>query len=240
MLRKLTKIIRQLPGWLLPTSCALCGKIGTMLCDQCQKIVPWHKHACQRCGNSLTDIENINSDCGKRLSNPPPFTRMIVLFQYDKPITKLITGLKFQHKLVYARLLGNLLSQQIQQHHHNQTMPECLIPVPLHTKRIHERGFNQALEIARPIAKTLNIPIDYQYCNRTRATAAQTSLPAKQRGKNVKNAFAIQSNKSYRHVALIDDVVTTGHTITELSHTLRNHGVETIEIWCCAHAFLKV
>ncbi|MFX6702085.1 ComF family protein, partial [Acinetobacter baumannii] len=92
-------------------------------------------------------------------------------------------------------------------------LPNIIIPVPLHKTRLQERGFNQAIEIARVLTKKLNISMDKNSCQRIKATKPQTSLPAKQRANNIKNAFKCTSEAPYAHVALLDDVVTTGGTV---------------------------
>jgi len=115
--------------------------------------------------------------------------------------------------------------------------PDVIIPVPLHVSRLRDRGYNQALELARPIANRLNIPIDYQSCVRIRETAAQADLPAKLRRSNVKGAFQIHKLDA-EYVAIIDDVMTTGYTVAELSRQARNAGVKKIDIWTCARASL--
>ena len=110
-------------------------------------------------------------------------------------------------------------------------MPECVIPIPLHTQRLRERGFNQSLEIAQLITKTLNIPLDYSLCKRNKATPFQSGLTAKQRKLNLKNAFSITKPHQYKHVAIFDDVVTTGTTVNELAKQLKKSGVEIVEVW---------
>lgn len=115
-------------------------------------------------------------------------------------------------------------------------MPECIIPVPLHRRRLRQRGFNQALEIAKPLAKKLQLPVDFKTCIRTKHTRPQSELSAKKRQQNIKNAFTLKKPITAKHVAIVDDVMTTGNTVTELSALLRNNGVTTIEIWCCARA----
>jgi ComF family protein len=200
------------------------------LCQPCQQELPWLEQVCNRCALPLTNA----TTCGSCLQQEPPFSKTLALWHYQSPIDHFIAGLKFNHHLVYARLLGKLLSKGLQSHYQHQALPECIIPVPLHVKRLQERGFNQALEIARSIAKKLKLKIDFKSCQRTRATEAQSALPAKQRHRNVKNAFTVTNSFHYKHVALIDDVITTGHTISELSSVLREAGVEQIDVWCCA------
>lgn len=114
------------------------------------------------------------------------------------------------------------------------TRPELLIPVPLHPQRYAERGFNQALELARPIARRLDVPMDWSNCVRMRATPHQTGQDARARRANLKGAFAVSGTLQARHVAIVDDVVTTGATVSELARVLRRAGVERVEVWSAA------
>lgn len=147
----------------------------------------------------------------------------------------MITQLKFHGKLVYAKLFGQLLAQKIVQHYSTTPLPKLIIPVPLHRKRLQERGFNQALEISRPISNILKIKIDISSCIRKKYTSAQSSLDATERKKNIKNCFELTKPLTVNHVAILDDVITTGETTRELSEILSNRGVEKIDLWCCAH-----
>ena len=117
-----------------------------------------------------------------------------------------------------------------------QPLPEAILPVPLHSTRLRERGFNQALELARPMAQALALPLLIHHSQRTRATVAQTSLSAKQRRKNIRGAFQVTQPLPARHIAIVDDVMTTGQTINELAKTLRKAGATHIDVWVCARA----
>jgi len=117
-------------------------------------------------------------------------------------------------------------------------VPEALVPVPLHRARLRERGFNQAVEIARPLAARLGIELDLNSCERVRNTAEQTRLDAVQRLRNLKGAFRVVRDVPYRRVAIVDDVLTTGSTVASLAGSLRATGVEEIEVWSCARAIV--
>lgn len=145
----------------------------------------------------------------------------------------LVTNLKFNANYKNARLLGLLLAEQLQR---RTALPECIIPVPLHEKRYQERGFNQSIEISRTVAKQLRIPLELNACIRHRNTQHQVSLPAKQRHNNIKNAFSIVRPLRYSHVAVLDDVMTTGSTVAEIASVLKTAGVQKVEIWVCARA----
>lgn len=226
--------------WLFPGVCILCSakahrKID--LCEACECELPWLPDACRCCAQPIFSQQSLNSLCGNCVIHPPPFASTLALFAYRDPIIKLIAGLKFHKKLIYARVLGELLAARFKQVNAD-ALPECIIPVPLHAQRLRERGYNQALEMARPISKQLKIPLNIHCCVRTRATQAQVTLPADERHLNVKNAFAVAEPLAVKHVAVIDDVMTTGHTLAELCQALHKSGVEQIDVWCAARTIL--
>lgn len=241
-IRPFIKIVNiEMTYWLFPSICILCHEKTKRiidLCVDCEKNLPWLARVCIHCAIPLRST--INFICGSCITKPLPFYKVCVFFSYTDAIRKLITGLKFQQRLLYASVLGSLLAEKLKVRYQEDCLPSFIIPVPLHKKRLRERGFNQAMELARPISKKLGIPIDYKSCQRIRHTAAQSTLLAKHRVMNVKNAFAIRKHKnpSYQHIALLDDVMTTGHTLIELSRTLYHAGVKRIDVWCCARTYL--
>ncbi len=216
--------------WIFPYTCLLCSQKSDRtldLCSACENDLPGITSVCQQCG---TPISETTMRCGKCLKTPPAFDRLIAPFSYEPPIQRLIIDLKFHHQLVNAKILGSLLAKRLS----DIEKPDIIIPVPLHKKRLRERGFNQALEIAKPIAKHLNLPLDRLSCMRIRHTEPQSLTPAKLKHKNVKRAFEISQNFSGKHIAIIDDVVTSGHTVNELARTLKKAGAKKIDVWCCA------
>ncbi|MEW6352752.1 MAG: ComF family protein [Pseudomonadota bacterium] len=224
--------VKMIGQWLFPAACALCGGAAAEheLCAACRAELPYNDTACPRCALPLA----VNALCGQCQVAPPPYDAAFSLLHYAAPVDQLVQRLKFSAKLNLARLLGELLAERLAQR--AAPPPELIIPVPLHRARLRTRGFNQALEIARPIARRLRIPLDYRNCTRVRATAVQSTLPAKQRAKNVKGAFRVLKPIAARHVALVDDVMTTGSTLHECATALRAAGVATIEVWTCARA----
>jgi ComF family protein len=200
----------------LPYTCILCNlpsDVAQDLCNTCRSKLPWRE--------------------------PSLDNNAIIPFNYEYPINHLITGLKFNHNLIYARILTDLMLQTLTKHYQDKPLPKLIIPVPLHKKRLRERGFNQALELAKPIAKQLSIPIDFNSCQRTTNTEPQSLIPAKQRHKNIKNAFTVTKKISANHIAIIDDVTTTGSTLDELTITLQQAGMKEIDTWCCAKTRLN-
>lgn len=223
---------------LWPRECMICRtdvKQALLLCQQCFIDLPWNESACSHCGVGLN--ENKNSICGQCLVNPPAYQRLISPFQYQEPVISFVTALKFNHQLCYANLLGNLLANYLALNYQH-SWPQFLIPVPLHRKRWCERGFNQAYEIAKPVGKMLKIPVNIAVCKRIKNTVAQSSLTTQARKNNMKKAFALDQVIEANHIALIDDVVTTGHTIQELVTLFKESGVKTVDVWCCARSRL--
>jgi ComF family protein len=219
---------------LYPRRCVLCGQPGhdeRDLCRDCLAELPWNRLACRCCSAPLQTPAAI---CGSCLRRPPPFVLSQIPFRYESPLNTLLPQLKFQHKLHLAPLFADLLAETIRGR--SEPLPQALLPVPLHPGRLRERGYNQALEIARPLSRQLAIPLALQFCTRQRHTQAQTSLSGAERRRNLRGAFAVTAGEVPRHVAIVDDVVTTGATVEELARTLRRAGVETVEVWACARA----
>ncbi|MDT8282388.1 MAG: ComF family protein [Gammaproteobacteria bacterium] len=170
----------------------------------------------------------------------PEFDYAYSLFRYEDDITRLVHQLKFSEKITYARSIGEmLLSAFSSDDYFKAEMPDCLLPVPLHPSRLKQRGFNQSIEIARVMAKRLNIPLEYDAVIRQRSTAAQTGLNAKQRQKNIRGAFSIKKEMEHKHVLIIDDVITTGSTVNELARVLKKQGVQRVGVLSVARAPMR-
>lgn len=213
--------------------CAAHTPLVNELCDDCIQELPVISHACRRCARPLTTTSD-NLLCGECITNAPAYDLLYAPLQYSFPVDLLITDLKFKQKLFTAKLLGKLLCQALITKH--AAIPECVIPVPLHPKRIRQRGYNQAVELARVVCKELQIPMERRLCRRIRNTVPQSTLNADVRHSNVQNAFQISGKCHYRHVAIIDDVVTTGQTVEALTKVLRDNGVQIIQVWSVARA----
>jgi ComF family protein len=171
--------------------------------------------------------------CGRCLSSKPAFDETYAPFIHQGAIKHMIGALKFGAEYKNARLLGMLLADYIKQ---AAEQPDLILPVPLHKTRYRQRGFNQAIEIGRTVAKELQIPLDLTSCKRHRDTPHQTELSAKKRRKNVKNAFSVIKPIDARHIAILDDVMTTGSTTHELAWALKKVGVSRVDVWVCARA----
>lgn len=203
------------------------------LCTGCFQDLPLNQNCCYRCAEPFETTIETPQLCGHCLSKPAAFDETIAPFLYQGNMSYLITSLKFGKHYKNARLLGMLMAEHIKA---NTELPDCLLPVPLHKSRYRQRGFNQSIEIAKTLSRELHIPLNLNSCIRTRNTGQQTRLPAKQRRKNMKKAFAVNKPLNYRHIAILDDVMTTGSTVAELAQTLKRAGVERVDVWVCARA----
>lgn len=219
-----------------PPTCLLCGDQGDGrldLCVDCRVDLPYLQGTCPSCGLPVTGATPLR--CGACQQKAPPYDAVVTPFRYEEPIRHLIHSLKFGSRHAHARLLGLLLAERVGQ---QTVLPELIIPIPLHPARYRERGFNQSLEIARVVSADTGIPLDYSLCQRQRYTQAQTRLSAQERQKNIRNAFGLTGPLRARHVAILDDVMTTGATVGELSLALRQAGAQQIEVWACARALI--
>lgn len=252
-LRKLLSIHQVL----LPSMCHLChlpSNNSFPLCAQCISILPWNNTFCIKCAAKLPD-ELGNNICGHCISHVWSFNYCFAAFSYGSYIRKMVAQLKFHKQLINAHLLGQLLCQQIPHWYEGNALPQVLIPVPLHPSRTRKRGFNQALEICKTISKLIHIPIDYKICRRIKKTKPQTTLHKDERKSNLVGAFSIggrplpfetplcdSSGRTgaciYTHVAIVDDVFTTGDTVEALAKILKQAGVKQVDVWCVARAKL--
>lgn len=220
----------------LPPRCVLCGSRGDEdldLCAGCLADLSRNVGCCYRCGEHFDTAIQVPQLCGRCLKKSPAFDETYAPFLYDSRMRYLIGQLKFANDYKNARLLATLLARHVADH---AELPDCLLPVPLHRKRYRERGFNQSLEIARHLSRQLQLPLDLYSCIRQRDTDHQTHLPAKQRQKNMRSAFQVVQPLPYQHVAIIDDVMTTGATASALAAALKRAGVARVDAWICARA----
>jgi ComF family protein len=203
------------------------------LCADCAADLPWLESACHQCGCALPAGDN-RLRCGACQQRPPYFDTTTAILQYRPPVDYLVQRLKFSGELAIAPLVAGLLATRLRAT--RTALPDLVVPVPLHPSRLRERGFNQATEIARLLGNDLQLPVNHRLCKRTRKTDAQSLLPVKVRHWNVRNAFTINGELIVRHVAIVDDVMTTGHTVNELARVLKCAGAERVEVWVIARA----
>ncbi len=229
--------MREVLALLLPRICVLCGDRAAEpfnLCTGCVLDLPRIAGACRRCGLPLPSSGL--GICARCASAPPPFRRTLAAFRYADPLDTLIQQLKYQGDIAVAPTLGRLLAQRIAEE--DPDGPECLLPVPLHPRRLRARGFNQSLEIAKAVGAGAGIPVKRYWVRRTRDTPVQSRAQSiRARRLNVRGAFTASRHLArYRRVAIIDDVVTTGATAAELARTILAQGVESVDLWCVARA----
>lgn len=226
-------------AWLLPTRCTLCAvecKGTIALCTPCRNDLEMNRPCCSRCAEPLPRAEPL---CGRCLKREPPFEAAFAGFRYAWPLDGLIARFKFAGDLAAGRTLARLLATRIRAE--SLPLPALLVPVPLHRRRLRQRGYDQALELARDIAHELDLPLAANLLSRTRATAAQTDLDAAQRRRNVRRAFAVNPRSLSRlsdrpPIALLDDVMTTGSTLRECATVLKRAGFTNIQVWAIARA----
>jgi ComF family protein len=226
---------RGLQFALLPPQCLLCAQRSDSsrdLCVGCAGDLVRNHVCCPRCALPLQTPAPF---CGECLKREPPFTATFAPFVYGQPLDQLMMRLKFGHSLAAGRVLSQLWIDVLRES--PLSRPDLLMPVPLHPSRLRERGYNQALELARPLAQALAIPLRHDMLSRTRATPAQANLDAKARRRNLKGAFSIVENVTLpAHVVVIDDVMTTGATLRECARTLLRAGVARVDVWALARA----
>ncbi len=226
--------------WLWPSRCVLCsgpGRIALDLCNDCHADLPRNEVACARCAQPLAVASPAIATllCGGCLRRPPHFDVARCAFRYAYPVDHLVRALKFRGAVTQARVLGELLAAHIADRS-PQALPACLIPVPLARKRFQARGYNQAIEISRSIERRLGIPLRTELVVRMRETTEQAGMKKHQRRRNVRGAFTLTAALPAKHVAIVDDVITTGSTANELARVLKRAGADRVEVWAVARA----
>jgi ComF family protein len=217
------RILRAMARLVAPPCCLLCGgegqdtgeTFGLDLCPHCE------------------------AACPRAEPEPPPFETAFCLFRYEDPVDELIVRLKFQHDIAAARVLGTLLARAYAES--NRPLPDCLVPMPLHPSRYRERGFCQTTLVAGHAARRLRTPagrrlqVRPDLLRRVRGGRPQSSLGAGERARNLVGAFHSPRGRPVpRHVALLDDVLTTGSTARAAINALQAAGVARVDLWCCA------
>ena len=230
LLRALAQTIDEL---LAPGICLTCGAETSQadsLCEACGNRIPVVPNPCQYCGqpNPLAGIV-----CPACRLNPPRWQRLVAPLQYEGIARDFLLQLKHDQASHLARALCRHCRRAF------STRPQVLLPVPLHLSRLRERGYNQALDIARIWSADFDIPIDRHALRRARATRLQAGLGSRDRIDNLRQAFAYRPRRSYQHVAVVDDIVTSGATAAEITRVLHRAGVEFVEIWALARACRK-
>ena len=179
------------------------------------------------------EIESGGAICGRCLQSPPHFDATVAAFIYAFPMDRLVLKLKYGGGWPLAPTMAKLFHSALI--NFNSPMPDLIAPLPLHPSRERERGFNQSLEIARPLAKRLKIPMDASALIRVRAGLSQASQPNwKARKRNVKGAYQAAKKFDGMTVALLDDVMTSGSTLNEAARALKKAGANRVINWVIA------
>jgi ComF family protein len=222
--------ISSLFGHIMPAQpCVLCGSMSHygLWCEECDKAMPYlNAPHCPICSLPTAQGET----CGHCLKKPPVFIRTVAVFGYQFPLNELIQAMKYHQMIALSHIFAEKLARRID----TNDLPYCIVPMPLHPAKLKRRGFNQAQLIASQLARHLRIPVLSQACQRLRDTPSQTSLPWNERSKNVRGAFSCDPDLSGKHIALLDDVMTTGASMNELAAAVKKQGAREISAWVVA------
>ena len=213
----------------MPPACVLCGGPAgaRALCTACRDDLPWHRAPhCPQCALPTP----AGTVCGACLKHPPAFTATRAALVYAWPLDRLVPRLKYHGQLAAVPVLADCLAESVR----NATLPDRVVPMPLHPARIRARGFNHATAIALELGKRLQLRVDTAACRRVRDTAPQMALKVEDRRRNVRGAFACNADLEGLRIAIVDDVMTTGTSLDELAKTLIAAGAASVENWVVA------
>ncbi len=226
--------IKNIRFHILRGRCYFCSEkifLSSGLCSACISDMPINNYFCQQCCEPL---EN-GAICGKCLITPPKHhKRILAPFRYEYPLNKVISKIKFNRDLNAAKHLSLLASMWFKRNSEKQSLPDLILPVPLHKNRMRWRGYNQSLLLARPVSLLLQIPVVLKQYGRKVNTKSQINLDARQRRINVRDAFYCDLDLAGKRVVIFDDVITTGATTEAFAKTLHQAGADEIEIWAIA------
>lgn len=225
--------IRTIMEQLLPEQpCVLCGRMSHdgLWCAACDRTLPRLAEAhCPACALPTPAGEL----CGHCLAHPPQFSRTTAAYTYSFPLDRLIQAMKYREQLALADAFAAELAQRIEHR------PDCVIAMPLHPAKLRERGFNQSLLLAASLSRALDLELLPHACRRVRDTPPQSALPWKERKKNMRDAFCCDMDLNGMHVALVDDVLTTGASLNALTVAVRNRGAGEVSSWVVARTIRK-
>jgi len=223
---------------LLPRHCILCGcsSGGANICPPCSGELPRIEHSCLQCSLPLTHPGD--RICGHCHDHPLPWNSAIAALVYGFPVDQLVRRFKFARSLACGQLLAQELTWAVVRQ--CAELPDAIIPVPLHRSRFFSRAFNQSETLARHVAKVLGVPVYASLLLRQRRTRAHSGLDAASRRINIRDAFSCRisagKHNALQHVALVDDVLTTGATLAECTRTLKSSGIDRVSVWVAARA----
>ena len=227
-------------------NCVLCASCiesnianNHAVCKPCLNDLPWHPNtSCLQCGLASSGTGLNTVVCGSCLNNPPDFDATKAVFLYAYPVDAMMQRYKYGSLLNLGDTFGEFLAEKTALGALNNNHVDLIIPMPMHPQRLKERGFNQALEIAKVLCKNYKEKLDYKSITRQTLTPPQASLPLKERVKNIKDAFKVNADKldkfQGKRIAIVDDVMTTGASLNELAKTLKKAGASHVECWVIA------
>lgn len=250
MIKAVTKKLKQTLVDNINHQCQLCHCDTSLsqqwVCTTCEVELPFSPAACITCAAPLKS--NTLKQCGQCLINPPAIDRLITCFDYLYPINKWVPAFKFSQQTALASWLAkhladsiitdSRLTNSVSANAQAEFLPEAIIAVPLHGKRLKQRGYNQSELIAKHLSRLFDIPLLTGAVIRTKVTEAQSGLSLKQRQSNIRQAFKV-TQELPDHMAIVDDVFTTGSTLNELSRQLKLAGCQRTQGWVIAHAPLN-
>lgn len=237
------QLSQQCLRW-IPCTCRICHRPAErLLCNDCAQELEFYSDNCEQCGERLPPGQNTSQDsfimrCAACISKPPPFQRTVFAYRYSGPLPQLIQQFKFSEALLLGNLLAGMVVARLMENDAQNSLPDALIPVPLHPSRLKQRGFNQSLELARKISRGLDLPVYKDILVRTRATPMQSGLKRRERQRNLGGAFSLNTlgdgthikgtvpfvrkmQLEGKHLAIVDDVITTGATVREVAKVLK-------------------
>ncbi len=229
---KLIGLIGTVRDLLFPPVCANCRQVGKLICPECYEHIQWvKKPICSCCGRPITSNQVLCKIC---LAHPLPLQHIRAATVFAEPISTIIHKLKYEGAFGLGCVLADLM---VSVWHEWKIHVDCVVPIPLHPDREKKRGYNQSALLAQRFSQQSGYVYAPDWLKRTRFTAPQVSLNAEERAKNVRNAFAVVSHQfKGKHVLLVDDVCTTGSTLTAAAHVLLENGATAVSGYCLARA----
>jgi ComF family protein len=232
--KRLYKALTGVRCHVITHTCVLCGQSAEegRICRECRRILPWNDNYCDCCGQVTIAAQPPGVPCAACQLKRPPFEKARAPLIYDFPVDAALKAIKFKRQLWFIPAFAELLLWPLE---NEFPRVDALVPVPLHRWRQMTRGFNQAVELCRPLRQATGLPM-LSEARRIRATRAQTGLNATERKNNLKNAFAVCGKLRCRHPLIVDDVITTGETCSQLALTLLEAGAESVNLLTVARA----
>lgn len=212
--------------------CLICHvKTPQVVCEACLQHLTTLGHKCTTCARPLS----IPTDtiCGHCIKHKPALDGILTVYAYTAPLRFLIHEFKYREGYFLTKTLTKMLLDALPKDY----MTDCIVPVPMHTQRLRERGFDHTLWLARAVSRHVPFHLETNLCKKTNHTTNSAQLNAEQRKKNTQDAYQVQPSR-YQHVTLLDDLTTTGETANTLARLLKKNGAQTVMLWCCARALM--